>query len=266
MWVSGRVYIIKSYNALQRSAFREAEIKWITNKRTAWNCERGWVWPNSPVLILLVTTRNMSLRHGRHNMWIGQQKQQFCIPAKSPKAKATGKHSQENCSHKHKQVGFKQPWYSTTFNSLVEARFVSDRCCYATGIWSNGFQYFTFTNHCLSLDIVKLQDFTNHTAFPLSFFGDFHGFPEGSNKIPTNLGGSKTPIQLWSNLIGRIHGVKEDLIDFGPEKNSQVSEGGISRRNPPKRVVMVFFLKKTYVYIYIYMYLYIHICYSCWLN
>ena len=76
--------------------------------------------------------------------------------------------------------------------------------------------------------------------FPWVFSGISMDFPRVPTKIPTNLGGSKTPIQLWSNLIGRIHGVKEDLIDFGPEKNSQVSEGGISRRNPPKRVVMVF--------------------------
>ena len=179
-----------------------------------------------------------------------------------PKLLATRKHSQENnsqpCSDKHKQVGFKQPLYSNTFNSLVEARFVSDRCCYATGMMSNGFQDFTFTNHTAFPWKLSNYKISPTTRFPWKFFGDFPRFP----KIPTYqpCGAPKIPPIQLCDLIGRIDGVKEDLIDFGPEnKKTRFPKGGISQHGETSETCGIFSYRKN-----IYMYIYSN--YSWWLN
>ena len=110
---------------------------------------------------------------------------------------------------------------------------------------SNGFQDFTFTNH---------------TAFPFkNFLGDFHdipGFSEVSKKATYQPCGAPKipPIQLC-DLIGRIDGVKEDLIDFGPEnKKTRFPKGGISQHGETSETCGIFSYR-TYIYIYKYVYI-----------
>lgn len=75
----------------------------------------------------------------------------------------------------------------------------------------------------------------------------------GSQKsLPTNLAGLPKipPIQLC-DLIGRIDGVKEDLIDFGPEnKKTRFPKGGISQHGETSETCGIFsYTENIYMYI-----------------
>jgi len=78
---------------------------------------------------------------------------------------------------------------------------------------------------------------------------DFPRFP----KIPTYqpCGAPKIPPIQLCDLIGRIDGVKEDLIDFGPEnKKTRFPKGGISQHGETSETCGIFSYRK-YIYMYI---------------